>query len=126
MAVIQPQYARIGEHTLTAMWTFTEADTCAPVQQRALGESGLSPADPADAAQVIASLHGALARSQAMLVAIQLDDLIGVNIPGTHREYANWRRKLKLPLEAIFNDARWPPLAEIMREAGRSGRSSPA
>jgi 4-alpha-glucanotransferase len=65
-----------------------------------------------------------------MLVAIQLDDLIGetepVNIPGTHREYPNWRRKLMLPLEAIFDDARWPRLAEIMREAGRSGRSSPA
>jgi 4-alpha-glucanotransferase len=95
-----------------------------------LGETGLSPADPADAAQVIASLHGAIARSQAMLVAIQLDDLIGetepVNIPGTHREYANWRRKLAIPIEEIFNDARWPRLAEIMREAGRNGRSSPA
>jgi hypothetical protein len=35
MAVIQPQYARIGEHTLTATWIFTEADTCVAVQSRA-------------------------------------------------------------------------------------------
>jgi 4-alpha-glucanotransferase len=94
-----------------------------------LGESGLSPADPAEAGQVIESLHGAVARSAAMLAAIQLDDIIGetapVNIPGTHREYANWRRKQALPIEAILSDARWLRLAAIMREAGRSGRSSP-
>lgn len=94
-----------------------------------LGEIGLSPADPVDPAQVIASLHGAVARSNAMLVSIQLDDIMGetepVNIPGTHREYANWRRKLMLPIEEIFGDARWLQLAAIMREAGRSDRSFP-
>ena len=94
-----------------------------------LGEAGLSPADSAEAAQVIASLHRAVARSSSMLAAIQLDDILGetepVNIPGTHREYANWRRKLALPIEEIFSDARWSSLAAIMREAGRSGLSSP-
>lgn len=94
-----------------------------------LREIGASPSDPGDAGQVIESLHGAVAKSASMLAAIQLDDILGetepVNIPGTYREYANWRRKLTLPIEEIFNDPRWLRLAAIMREAGRSGRSSP-
>jgi 4-alpha-glucanotransferase len=94
-----------------------------------LGEIGLSPVDPADASQVIASLHAAVARTPAMLAAVQLGDLIGetepVNIPGTYREYPNWRRKLSVPIEEIFSDARWQRLAAIMREAQRSDRSSP-
>ena len=64
-----------------------------------------------------------------MLAAIQLDDVVGetepVNIPGTYHEYANWRRKLSLPIEEIFTDARWLRLAQIMREAGRGNRPSP-
>jgi 4-alpha-glucanotransferase len=64
-----------------------------------------------------------------MLAMVQLDDLIGetepVNIPGTYREYPNWRRKLALPIEEIFSDARWQRLASIMREAQRSDQSSP-
>ena len=91
---------------------------------RLLAETGLTPVNSADAGQVVAALHGVIARSQAMLAAVQLDDVIGetapVNIPGTHKEYPNWRRKLSLPLEEIFADARWSQLAASMREAGRS------
>jgi len=94
-----------------------------------LGECGLSPADPADVGAVIAALHAALARTPAMLAAVQLDDLIGevapVNIPGTHREYPNWRRKLALPVEEIFNDVRWQRLAAVMRDEGRAGPAYP-
>jgi 4-alpha-glucanotransferase len=94
-----------------------------------LGETGDSPADPQNAAQVIESLHGAVAKSSSMLAAIQLDDVLGetepVNIPGTYREYANWRRKLNCPIEALFGDPRWLRLITTMRAAGRSGRSSP-
>jgi 4-alpha-glucanotransferase len=97
---------------------------------RLLGELGLSPADPANAADVIESLHAAVARTGSMLAVVQLDDLIGetepVNIPGTHREYPNWRRKLALPLEEIFGDQRWSRLAAIMRAAGRASPASPA
>ncbi|MEI6738600.1 MAG: 4-alpha-glucanotransferase [Pseudomonadota bacterium] len=59
-----------------------------------------------------------------MLAAVQLDDITGetapVNIPGTHREYPNWRRKLSLNVEALLVDPRWTQLAGIMREAGRA------
>jgi (1->4)-alpha-D-glucan 1-alpha-D-glucosylmutase len=91
---------------------------------RLLGDLGLSPADPHNAADVVAALHGAIARTASMLAAVQLDDLIGeatpVNIPGTYREYPNWRRKLALPLEEILADQRWFELAALMRAAGRS------
>jgi 4-alpha-glucanotransferase len=97
---------------------------------RLLGEIGLSPADPHRAADVVESLHTAIARTGSMLAAVQLDDLVGetepVNIPGTHREYPNWRRKLAVPLEEIFRDQRWLRLAAIMREAGRAFPASPA
>jgi (1->4)-alpha-D-glucan 1-alpha-D-glucosylmutase len=97
---------------------------------RLLGELGLSPADPANAGDVIESLHAAIARTGSMLAVVQLDDLIGetepVNIPGTYREYPNWRRKLALPIEEIFCDQRWSRLAAIMRAAGRASAASPA
>jgi 4-alpha-glucanotransferase len=94
-----------------------------------MGQIGLSPADPMDSAQVIEALHTAIARSQAMLASVQLDDLTGetepVNIPGTHREYPNWRRKLSLPIEEIFRNPRWHRLVQLMREAGRGDQTSP-
>ena len=52
-----------------------------------------------------------------MLVVAQADDLIGeetgVNLPGTDRERANWRRRLSMPAEDIFDQAErrgWAPL----------------
>jgi 4-alpha-glucanotransferase len=48
-------------------------------------------------------LHTYLARSSAALAAIQIEDLLGmtepVNVPGTHREYPNWQRKVSCDLE---------------------------
>jgi 4-alpha-glucanotransferase len=91
---------------------------------RLLGEIGLSPADPSAAGDVVGSLHAAIARTRSMLAVVQLDDLIGetepVNIPGTHREYPNWRRKLALPIEEIVRHEQWSRLTAVMREAGRS------
>ena len=59
-----------------------------------------------------------------MLAVVQVDDLIGevepVNIPGTWREYPNFRRKLSRTVEQIGTDARLIRLAEIMRAAGRA------
>ena len=48
-----------------------------------------------------------LAWSQSRLLSVQIDDLAGcdksVNIPGTHIEYPNWRRKIFMPLSEIFD-----------------------
>ncbi|MDH3633576.1 MAG: 4-alpha-glucanotransferase [Gammaproteobacteria bacterium] len=49
------------------------------------------------------SIQRYLARSQSMLLMVQLEDLLSeanqVNVPGTIDEYPNWRRKLSLNLE---------------------------
>jgi 4-alpha-glucanotransferase len=74
----------------------------------ALREQGLQPAAPASPSEpftpeLASALHVYLARSPTLLVALQIEDLLGmvdpVNIPGTHREYPNWRRKLTSDIE---------------------------
>ena len=76
----------------------------------ALNEQGLLPtwdfndqhAFTPDLAQ---ALHVYLARSTAILAAVQIEDLLGmvepVNIPGTHMEYPNWQRKVSENLEVV-------------------------
>jgi 4-alpha-glucanotransferase len=76
----------------------------------ALQEQGLKPpqpASPSDAftAELAHALHLYLARSATLLVAVQIEDLLGevlpVNVPGTDREYPNWQRKVSADLEDI-------------------------
>ena len=49
-----------------------------------------------------------LASSNAQFLCLQLDDLsqetLPVNIPGTDKEYPNWRRRLSTSLSTIFSD----------------------
>ncbi|MBL8385473.1 MAG: 4-alpha-glucanotransferase [Burkholderiales bacterium] len=82
-----------------------------------------APADPGDAGSIAAAMHAAIGQSEAMLAIVQLDDVTGetapINIPGTHREYPNWRRKLGLPLERLAEDPRWRALGAAMHAAGR-------
>jgi 4-alpha-glucanotransferase len=51
------------------------------------------------------AIAGFLARTRSRLLAISLEDLLGVidqpNIPGTTNEHPNWRRKLPLAVEDI-------------------------
>ncbi len=53
------------------------------------------------------AMHLYLARSKAILVALQIEDLLGmvdpVNVPGTHHEYPNWQRKLTADLEDMVD-----------------------
>ncbi len=52
------------------------------------------------------AIHLFLGESQAALVLVQLEDLIGmtapVNVPGTHTEHANWQRKLEVSTRDLF------------------------
>jgi len=52
------------------------------------------------------AVHMYLGMTDAALVLIQLEDLIGmtdpVNVPGTHTEHDNWQRKLSMDTEGIF------------------------
>lgn len=89
-----------------------------------LGELGLAPGEPPAPPALAAALHAAVARCHAMLAVVQLDDISGetepVNIPGTHLEYPNWRRKLALDIEDLAADPRFALLADTMRGAGRA------
>jgi 4-alpha-glucanotransferase len=76
----------------------------------ALKEEGLLPGAPGSPGEPFTlelahALHVYLARSSAVLAAIQIEDLLGmtqpVNVPGTHHEYPNWQRKLSCDLEDL-------------------------
>ena len=52
-----------------------------------------------------AGVHRFIARSPSLLVAASLDDMLAeseqLNMPGTVREYPNWRRKYAVPVEDL-------------------------
>ncbi|MGB7242907.1 MAG: 4-alpha-glucanotransferase [Sulfitobacter sp.] len=70
------------------------------------------------------SVHSILAQSNAGLVAVQLDDVLGAteaqNLPGTIDQHPNWRRKYDVAIEDLPNDARLDLIATMMRDAGRA------
>ena len=94
-----------------------------PADAAADGTSDGTPPTTAVCDAVAAALHATVARCDAMLALVQLDDIGGettpVNIPGTYREYPNWRRKLSITLENLAADPRWTALVRTMRDAGR-------
>jgi 4-alpha-glucanotransferase len=100
----------------------------------ALREQGINPAHPNAPLEPYTdelgqALHLYLARSTAMLVAVQVDDLLGmidpVNVPGTFAEYPNWQRKVTASIEdmAARSDLK-ARLAEISRARLQTSASS--
>ncbi|HEY2464330.1 MAG TPA: 4-alpha-glucanotransferase [Steroidobacteraceae bacterium] len=74
----------------------------------ALREQGIAPAHPSAPLEPYTdelghALHLYLARSSTALVALQIEDLLGmidpVNVPGTFAEYPNWQRKVTATIE---------------------------
>lgn len=67
------------------------------------------------------AMHAFLARTEAAVAMVQLDELTAelaqVNLPGTVDQYPNWRRKLSQPLEAMADDERASAIACIMAAA---------
>jgi alpha-1,4-glucan:alpha-1,4-glucan 6-glycosyltransferase/4-alpha-glucanotransferase len=61
-------------------------------------------------APALARVHDELARSDAGLVLVQLEDLVGqveaVNLPGTSTERPNWQRRLDVAMEELVGDPR--------------------
>jgi 4-alpha-glucanotransferase len=91
----------------------------------ALRDQSLSPAQPSTpfepfTAELAHALHLYLARSPTTLVALQIEDLLGmidpVNVPGTDTEYPNWQRKLSADIEEMAARSDFAAqLAEIQR-----------
>lgn len=78
-------------------------------------EAGLGAiADTAEAA------YRFLARTPGRIVMVQIEDALGlveqVNVPGTPDEPPNWRRRLPLPVETLFEHERVRTLAAALRE----------
>jgi 4-alpha-glucanotransferase len=70
------------------------------------------------------AIHAYLARSACALVALQIEDLVGmtdpVNVPGTSDEHPNWQRKMSFGLEDILGRA------NVRHDVRRSRRESAA
>lgn len=70
------------------------------------------------------AIHARLAKSNAGLVAVQLDDVLACveaqNLPGTIEEHPNWRRRYTASLEELTEDSRLRGTATLMNQAGRT------
>jgi 4-alpha-glucanotransferase len=69
------------------------------------------------------AVAGFLARTRSRLLAISLEDLLGVvdqpNIPGTVNEHPNWRRRLPVAIEGIAASIDVAALKNATRERAR-------
>jgi 4-alpha-glucanotransferase len=64
-----------------------------------------------------------------MLVAPRLADMVGedrpTNIPGTRDEYANWRLKLRVPLEQLTDQILFTRISNAFAEERPNSPSPP-
>ncbi|MFQ5719758.1 MAG: 4-alpha-glucanotransferase [Acidobacteriota bacterium] len=76
------------------------------------------------------AVHRYLARSPAMVLTFQLEDVLGqaeqVNLPGTTDEHPNWRRRLTADLTALARDPRLVELGAALRRERGGGRAPAA
>ena len=73
--------------------------------------------------EVNIALHKLTSRTPCRLMLTTIDDLIAsesqMNLPGTYEEYPNWRTKLNLPLEEVFDKSDISEIAEAIRSEKR-------
>ena len=54
-------------------------------------------------------VHGFVAATPSQIMLVQADDLAGetdpLNVPGTDREWPNWRRRVRVPVEQLADSA---------------------
>jgi (1->4)-alpha-D-glucan 1-alpha-D-glucosylmutase len=75
-------------------------------------------------ARLAAAVQEYLGRTPCRVLCVQLEDIFGcrdqVNLPGTVDQYANWRRKLPVPLEQWEEDHRFAELARRLAPLRRN------
>jgi len=80
-----------------------------------------------DPVSLAAAAYGFLARTPSRLLLVQMEDLTleqeQPNIPGSGDRYPNWRRKLSMEIDAIFDDPRAAAVTAAIRRE-RPGASS--
>jgi len=101
------------------------------IDERAVDRARLAQALGTDDPQALAvAAHAFLARSPAMILAVQLEDALGLleqpNLPGTVDEHPNWRRKIPFAPDEIARDRRLDALAAALaRERPNPAERSP-
>jgi len=87
----------------------------------AMAQAGVRPRWPVDRFEegFAGAVHAFLASSEAALVAVQAEDLLGmtepVNVPGTAGQFPNWRRKLDADLTELLGGRKARPLLDALR-----------
>lgn len=101
---------------------------CHLLRDRGLLPEGIDADAPPERMQddLLDAIHALLGLAGSEAVAIQLDDLFGEtepqNVPGTVAEQPNWRRRCRLPVEALADAPELGRAATAMQRAGRGGR----
>jgi glycogen operon protein len=69
---------------------------------------------------LMSAAHEFLARTGSAVAFAQVDDLFGeidqLNVPGTDREYPNWRRRNDRPISDLTSDSRAREILDILRK----------
>ena len=90
----------------------------------ALAHAGLLKSDGKPDAMPMTEIHRYVARAPSSLLMVQVEDILGepdqANMPGTTDEHPNWRRKIKLDIQALLADKSMRQLATIAVEEGRT------
>jgi glycogen operon protein len=80
----------------------------------AFHDAGLAGDDP------MIMVHEFLARTGSAVAFVQVDDLFGetdqLNVPGTDREYPNWRRRNRRPVGDILSDPQARAILDLLRK----------
>ncbi len=75
----------------------------------------------------LAPLHRLVANGNSFLMAVRPEEILGeelpVNLPGTHLEYPNWRRKMVIPVERLFSDTRFTDICYQIDQARRASHT---
>jgi 4-alpha-glucanotransferase len=91
------------------------------LEDEGLLPEGISPyAAPAEMSDELSvAVHALLARVKSSVVAVQCEDLLGLkdqpNVPGTTVEEPNWRRKLPVDIENLFDQTLSGRILSAMR-----------
>ena len=80
-----------------------------------------------DFATLLPIWAGAVAAGNSELFSLALADLLAeedaVNIPGTSREYPNWRRRYSLPVEQLSQHALFGQTIDTVADARNTPRN---
>lgn len=115
--------------------TAEDRETARKALKAALSEAHIRANDPPE----FSAVARLMARSPSGVLAVAAEDLVGsanqANMPGTWKEYPNWRWRLPVTLEVLPQQPGFRAVVEAMKEEGRaaaaptsdrSDQSSPA